>query len=179
MLLSSHRPLLPVADARAVLARARDDEEPEVYAGVSLLLLAGLRPREVENLRVSNYRPMTRQLDAATAHPRTIRIAASAAAAVDAYLATQVIDPEDYLLPGMRSTRLVQVVRGVAAAAGVAAGVHELRRAAVGAVLDDGTPVHHVERYFGMSKAPGRKDLLVVRDGYDVGIADVLEITFA
>ncbi|MEU2510581.1 hypothetical protein [Streptomyces syringium] len=179
MLLSPDRPLLPVADARAILARARDEEEPEVYAGVSLLLLAGLRPREVEELRVGSYRPVTRQLDAAALRPRTIRIAPSAAAAVDAYLATQVIDPEDYLLPGMRSTRLVQLVRRVAAAAGVEAGVHELRRVAVGAVLDDGTPVHHVELYFGMTKTSVRNGLTVVREGYDVGIADVLEATFA
>lgn len=178
MLLST-RPLLPVADARAVLARARDDEDPEVYAGVALLLLAGLRPREVEELRVGSYRPVTRQLTPITVQPRTIRIAASAAAAVDTHLATQALDPEDYLLPGMRSTRLVQLVRRVAAAAGVEAGVHELRSVAMKVVLDDGTPVRHIEVYFGVTKAPGRKDLLAVREGYDMGIADVLESTFA
>ncbi|MCQ6250928.1 tyrosine-type recombinase/integrase [Streptomyces malaysiensis] len=173
--------IIPAADARAVLAQSRGNAL--AHAGVALLLLAGLRPGEVEALRVADYErggDGARLRTGALRHPRGIRIASSAAAALDAYLATQAgVDEEDFLLPELRTTRLVQLVRGSAAAAGVQAGVHDLRKAAVAAVLEDGAPVSHVEAYFGMSKAPGRKDLVPVRDGYDAGIADVLEHAFA
>lgn len=171
--------ILPVTEARAVLATARQDVL--VHAGVALLLLAGLRPSEVEALRVRDYErgdggPRLRT--GTDRHPRAIRIAPSAGAAVDAYLAAQDTDPEDFLLPELRTTRLVQLVRGTAEAAGVSAGVHDLRRAAVAVVLEDGAPVAHVEGYFGMGKAPVRTDLVPVRSGYDAGIAGVLERTF-
>ncbi|MFF4403563.1 hypothetical protein [Streptomyces sp. NPDC001404] len=179
MLLPPHHQLLTVGDARAVLAQARDDAP--ICAGVSLLLLAGLRPTEVEVLQVADYRPDTRQLAIrASRRPRVIRIAPTAGTALDAYLKTQSTDPEDYLLPELSSTRLVQLVRGVAAAAGVGAGVHDLRRAAIDAVLDDGAPVAHVEHYFGLAVAPrDRKGLTAPPEGYDAGIAAVLEQVFA
>ncbi|MFD8865998.1 tyrosine-type recombinase/integrase [Streptomyces sp. NPDC059590] len=172
--------IIPVADARAVFAEVRSDALAR--AGVALLLLAGLRPGEVEALRVKDYvhgEDGRRLRVGAERMPRTIRLAPSAAAALDAYLEGQDTDPEDFLLPELRIPRLVQLVRAAAETAGVQAGVHDLRRAAVAAVVGDGAPVRHVEAYFGMSKVPGRKDLVPVRAGYDAGIIDVLERAFA
>lgn len=170
------RPLLSTADARAVLAQTRDDDL--LRAVVSLMLLVGLRPGEVEALRVRDYASETLHVGTER-HPRTIRLASSAAAALDVYLATQATGPEDFLLSEARTTRLVQLARGAAAAAGVEAGVHDLRRAAVAVVFEGGAPVQHVEAYFGMGDQRGRRDLVPVRAGYDVSIAALLERTFA
>ncbi|MFJ1995334.1 hypothetical protein [Streptomyces asiaticus] len=172
--------ILRTTDARAVFSQARADAL--AHAGVGLLLLAGLRPAEVEALRVADYitgADGPRLRTGTFRHPRTIRIAPSAAAAVDAYLAAQEVDEEDFLLPELRATRLARLVRATAGTVGVQAGVHDLRKAAVAAVLGDGAPVQHVEAYFGMSKTPGRRDLVPVREGYDSGIAGVLERAFA
>ncbi|MEV8475968.1 hypothetical protein [Streptomyces sp. NPDC051173] len=178
MLLPPHRALLTVGDARAVLAQARDDAP--VHAAISLLLLAGLRPIEAEALQTADYRPDTGQLQIRAARrPRTIRIAPTAGTALDTCLKTQNTGPGGYLLPGLSSTRFVQLVRGVAAAAGISAGVHDLRHAAIEAVLGDGTPVAHIERYFGLARTRDRKDLTALPEGYDAGIAAVLEQTFA
>ncbi|MEU6777371.1 hypothetical protein [Streptomyces sp. NPDC046759] len=54
--------------------------------------------------------------------------------------------------------------------------VHDLRRAAEAAVLEDGTPAAHVDTYFGISTTAVA--LASIPDGYDRGIAAVLETTF-
>jgi integrase len=80
--------ILRATDARAVFSQARADAL--AHAGVGLLLLAGLRPAEVEALRAADYiagADGPRLRTGAFRHPRTIRIAPSAAAALEVYLA--------------------------------------------------------------------------------------------
>lgn len=176
----TEHPILAAADARAVLTYSGRDAA--LHAGVSLMLLVGLRASEVTGLRVSQYAPgpQARVHVGTDRHSRTIRIAPSAARALDTYLATQRTDPHDYLLPELGTTRVVQMVRGVAAAAGISAGVHDLRRAAWAAVLEDGTPVWHAEAYFGRNGArPRQKDHVPLPEGYDAAISGVLEQAFA
>lgn len=174
------RPILPTADARALLAGTRDSDDQLLHAAVSLLLLAGLRPGEAEELRVRDYTPgVAPQLRVGgAARHRQIRLAPSAAGALDLYLAGQDAEPEEFLLAGLQRVLLVQLVRRAAKHIDVEAGVADLRQTAIAAALEDGAPVHHVRTYFGVPKAPGRKDLLVVPGGYDAGIAAALEAAF-
>lgn len=111
-------------------------------------------------------------------------MACSVAAAVDAYLEGQETEPGEPLLlglrPGGRDQFLPQVFRNAMRRADLDVSVHDLRRAAVAAVVDDGTPVRHVEAYFGISKTGSdRKDLVPLRNDYDRGIAATLEQAFA
>jgi hypothetical protein len=110
---------------------------------------------------------------------RSVRIAQSAAAAVDALLASRPVGAEGFLLSRLSGTRLVLTVRAASRDAGVEAGVHDLRRAAAGAVLGAELPVPWVQRYFGMFTPPELHDLLLVPDDYDVRVAAVLEAAFA
>ncbi|MFI2078452.1 tyrosine-type recombinase/integrase [Streptomyces triculaminicus] len=172
------RPPVSAKDAARVLATAADD--PLEYASVAMLVLVGLRPSEAVVLRPEDYaqekgRPV---LSTGTfSHPRTIEIAPTAARALD-----MVIESSDgsseFLLPGMSDTRLVRLVRSIGRGLELDVGVHQLREAAVRVGLEDGTPVQHIEAYFGFSKAPGRRDLVPVREGYDHSLAQVLEETF-
>ncbi|MFF7411695.1 tyrosine-type recombinase/integrase [Streptomyces lydicus] len=172
------RPILSGADGRAVLAATRDD--PLVHASAALMLLAGLRPQEAVELRVRDYSPGERRLCVGGARrPRTIRIAPSAAAAVDTCLEGQDAAPGEPLLAGLQGVKVVTLFSAAMRRAGLDARVHDLRRAAMAAVLQDGAPVQHLEAYFGIAKPPGRKDLVSVREGYDEGIATVLEAEFA
>jgi integrase len=151
-------PVLPAAEARAVLAAARGDVE--VYAAVALLLLAGLRPQELERLRVVDYTPgeVARLRVGGMRLGRWVRVARSAAAAVDALLAASPVGAEGFLLSRLSGTRLVQAVRAAGREAGVDAGVHDLRKAAAGAALAAGLPTVWVQRYFGMFTAPEMHD---------------------
>lgn len=180
-MLAVDRPPLAVADARRVFAASREDAT--AHAAVALLLLAGLRPQEAETQRTHDYDPEPRLRTGAPRRWRTIRIAPSAGAAVTAYLAMTVETPGVLMFPRLQSRRsvspLVQLVRATARSVGVDAGVHCLRRAAVAEVLRHGLPMAHVERYFGVAKAPGRKELVPVPEGYDAEIAAILERTFA
>ncbi|MFJ2110660.1 tyrosine-type recombinase/integrase [Streptomyces sp. NPDC087850] len=172
------RPIPSPTDVRALLAATRDDRL--LYAGVSLLAFTGLRRGEVGELNVADYEPTVPRLRVTGSSPRTIRIAPSAATALDAYLADQVASPDEPLLLGLQQTATIgRLVSRATETAGVSLGIHDLRRAAMAAVLDDGTPVSHVEAYFGLSRTLGRKDLTPISDGYDVGIAAALETTFS
>lgn len=175
------RPVLSTPDARALLTHTRDSDDPLLHAAASLLLLAGLRPREVEELHVADYTPGAEpQLSTGSpGSPRRIRLAPSAAGALDLYLAGQDTEPEEPLLMGLQPVFLVQLVRRAAEAAGVSVGAPGLRQAAIAAALEDGTPVPHIQAYFGLGKTPGRRELVPVPEGYDAGIAAVLEATFA
>ncbi|WP_329330702.1 tyrosine-type recombinase/integrase [Streptomyces sp. NBC_01454] len=171
-------PTLTSAEGRAVLAATRDD--PLVHASAALMLLAGLRPQEVSELRVRDYVLGERRLHVdGVRHPRIIRIAPSAAAAVDAYLEGQDADPGEPLLVGLQGVKRVTLFAAAMRAAELDVRAHDLRRSAMGAVLEDGAPVQHLEAYFGITKSASRKDLVPVRDGYDEGIAAVLESAFA
>lgn len=173
------RPLLPATDARRVLDATADD--PLVHAGVALLVYAGLRPREAMELRVSDYTAGAEpRLRVGTPRcPRTIRIAPSASAALDAYLAGQDVEGDEPLLLGLRDTLLVQRVRAAGREVGVGVGVHDLRKTAVGAALAADLPVMWVQSYFGMFTAPEMHDLVPVPEDYDTRVADALETAFA
>lgn len=172
------RPILTSTQGRAVLAATRDD--PLVHAGATLMLLAGLRPQEAADLYVSDYEPGERRLrPGSERNPRTIRIAPSAAAALDAYLDGQDATPDGHLLHGLRGVKAVTLFAATMRQAGLSARVHDLRRAAMATVLDDGTPMQHVQQYFGLAKSTARTELVPVREGYDAGIAAVLEAEFA
>ncbi|MFD8545695.1 tyrosine-type recombinase/integrase [Streptomyces sp. NPDC059649] len=172
------RPILTSAEGRAALAATRDD--PLVHAGAALMLLAGLRPQEVSELRVQDYTLGEQRLRVGGARrSRTIRIAPSATAAVDAYLEDQDTAPDEPLLVGLQGVKVVTLFSAAMRRATLNVRVGDLRRAAMAAVMEDGAPVQQLEAYFGISKPPARKDLVPVREGYDAGIAAVLETEFA
>jgi integrase len=156
-----------------------------LYAATSLMLFAGLRCGEATSLLVRDWAPgADPKLTVRGLRPpegRTIRVAPSAAAAIDGYLAGEETEPDEPLLIGLRPNGiphfLPKVFRDAMRRAGLDVSVHDLRRAAEAAVLEDGTPVAHVDAYFGMSKAAGQPPTSPP-EGYDRGIAEVLERTF-
>ncbi|GAB2882188.1 hypothetical protein GCM10027074_58180 [Streptomyces deserti] len=177
------KPLLPVSVARAALDATRNDQL--LYAGTSLLLLAGLRRDEATGLLVGDWssgmdpRVTIRQRRQA----RTIRVAATAAAAVDACLEAEEAELDEPLLLGLKSAGnsylLSRLFQGRMRNAGLNVRTHDLRRAAIAAVVQDGTPTVHVEAYFGLSKAALGTQLVPTPEGFDREIAALLEATFA
>jgi integrase len=173
------RPILSTPAARAVLAATTED--PLLHAAVSLMLLAGLRPSEARRLLVQDWQPGDdpKVVIRGKVADRTVRVARSTATAVYDCLIGEDTELDEPLLLGLHPQGFLErVFRDVAQEAGLEVAVHDLRRAAMAVVLEDGTPIQHVEAYFGLSMAPGRKDLVGVPDGYDVGIAAVLEAAF-
>ena len=167
------RPTLSAEDACRLLAECRQDAA--LYAGVSLMLLAGLRPGEVDRLTVADYEPGPEPcLDV---DGRRIRIAPSAARALDAYLGLEDTEPGEPLLMGVQG-HLQMLASHAAARADVRARVHDLRRAAMNAVLEDGAPMAHIEAYFGIGKALDREGLVPLPEGYDAAVARSLEAAF-
>lgn len=174
-MLDSMRRILSPEQVRAVLGEAADD--PGVYARVVLVALVGARPREVEGVRSCDFESDGLRLRLGSgARARTVRVAQTAAKTLDGLSAG--VGDDLPLLAQWGPVQVVQAVRRAARAAGVEAGIHDLRQSAIAVVLEDGTPVSHIERYFGIPRPPGRRDLLPVRDGYDTGIADVLQQAF-
>lgn len=169
------RPALSTDEARVLLAETRKD--PLLYAATSLMLLVSARRMEVIAASVGDFTPGVEprlRLDR-----RDIRIATSAARAVEGYLATQDAAPDEPLLLGLQEVgALPRLLRAAAGRAGVDARVHSLRRAAIGAALEDGAPPSHIEAYFGISKALDRKALVPLREGYDAAMARTLEAAF-
>src|SRR2546430_10935980 len=173
--------------ARAAIEATKDDAL--LHAAASLLLLAGLRSGEAGTVRVRDWAPGADPklpVRGLRADPgvRTIRVAATAAAAVDAYLAGEEAEPDEPLLLGLKPAGiplfLPKLFRDAMRSAGLDVTVHDLRRAAVAAVAEVGTPMTQIEAYFGISKTDaGRKDLVPVREDYDRGIAAALERAFA
>ncbi|MBT2477668.1 hypothetical protein [Streptomyces sp. ISL-94] len=174
------RPTLSVSDASALLAETRSDAL--LHAAASLMLLAGARPQEVSEARVADYQPGAEPriwLGQRWISLRQIRIAPAAARAIDEYLATQDTDPEEPLLIGLQSVNEVHnLVRLAAVRAGVDAGAHSLRQAAIAAALYDGAPPRHIEAYFGMNKSLDPVQPAGVPEGYDVAMARTLEAAF-
>jgi integrase len=168
------RPVLSEAEARALLAETVAD--PLVHAAVALMLMAGVRATEVGRLTVAQYEPgPTPRLD--VLGDRRIRIAPSAARAVDAYMASQQAAADEPLLLGVQA-HLAKLVRRAAGRARVEAGVHSLRRAAIYAALADGAPPTHIEAYFGIPKRLDAKALTALPEGYDLAMARTLEAAF-
>lgn len=165
--------------SRAALAAISD---VPLHAAATLMLLAGLRPGEVRRLRVLDWTPGVepRLTVRSDRRERTIRIAPSAASTLDAYLEGQNAELGEPLLLGLEhSWSMRRLFRDAMQQAGLDVDVLDLRRAAMAVALEDGTPMQHMEAYFGMSKTETRKDLTPVPDGYDAGIAAVLEAEFA
>lgn len=174
-MLDSGRRILSPDQVRAVLAETAG--RPALHTRVVLAALVGARPREVEELRPSDFDPGGPRLRLGVgAQARTVRVAASAAKVLDE--ASTGVGDDLPLLERWGPVRVVQAVRRAARAAGIEAGIHELRQSAIAVVLEDGTPITHIEAYFGIARPPGRRDLLPVRDGYDAGIVDVLQEAF-
>lgn len=173
------RPALSIDEACALLAETRQD--PLLYAAVSLMLLAGARPREVADATVADYEPEAARiwLGRRWGGLRQIRIAPSASRTINAYLAAQDTDPEEPLLLGIQGTStLHNLLRRTTVRAGVDAGVHSLRQAAIAAALYDGAPVSHIEAYFGIGKFVDPVQPAGVSEGYDAAMARTLEAAF-
>lgn len=178
-MLSRERRVLTPEQVRAVLAETAGD--PVLHARVALAALVGARPREVEGLRRADFDPSVPRLRlGAGGRVRSVRVAASAAKLLEGVSgrAHHGVGESLPMLDRWGPVRVVQAVRSASRAAGIEAGIHDLRQSAIAVVLEDGTPVAHVERYFGIARSAGRRDLLPVRDGYDTGIADVLQEAF-
>ncbi|MFF8784876.1 hypothetical protein [Streptomyces sp. NPDC015125] len=176
----ARRPLPTTALARAALTAVSGDVE--LHAAATLMLLVGLRPGEVQRLRILDWTPGVepRLTIRSDRRERTIRIAPSAASALDEHLEGENAELGEPLLLGLEYHWFVhRLFRDAMQQAGLDVDVLDLRRAAMAAVLEDGTPMQHIEAYFGIAKSPGRKDLVPVREGYDEGIAAVLEAEFA
>jgi integrase len=173
-------PILDEDVARAVLAATRGDAL--LHAGTSLMLLAGLRPSEVRHVLVPDWAPgadpqLTIREGIAA---RSIRIAPSAASALGGYLAGEDAEPDEPLLTGLEvQGRLERAFRTAMRRAGLTAGIHDLRRTAVAAVREDGTPPAHTRAYFGFRETWDQPDEVAPREGYDRGIAAMLESSFA
>lgn len=155
-----------------------------LHAGASLMLLAGLRSSEVAGLLVGDWQPGgdPKVTVRSARRERTIRVAPSAAAIIDEYLNGEDTEPNEPLLLGLKvqgvEHMLPKLVQEVMTRGGWDVGVHDLRRTAVGVVLNV-APMQQVEAYFGIFKTdPSRKDLSPIREGYDRDIAAVLEKAF-
>lgn len=170
--MTSNRAALPIEAAQAVWqAAARDGR---AHAPVALLLLAGLRPREVA---VARWDRLLLRVAG-----RRIPIGLTTAAALDHVAdARKAIGGRDLLnnvkevplLPEMTAVPLVQLVRAVARQAGVDAGAPDLRHAAIRACFDAHLPGEWICGYFGTT--PARAPLPA---GWDDTVASVLEEAF-
>lgn len=157
-----NRSALPIEATQVVWQAAARDSRAR--APVAMMLLAGLRPREVcvarwdgLLLRVAGRRvPAGRVCAAALDHVRgTAEVIGSP------------------LLPRATVVPLVQLVRAVARQAGVDAGATDLRHAAIRAAFDAHLPAEWICGYFGT--APPRGPL---PEGWDDTVASVLEDAF-
>ena len=156
--MTRNRAALPIDDARVVWqAAARDGR---ARAPVGLLLLAGLRPREVA---VARWDGLLLRVAG-----RRVPVGRVCAAALDACPPT-----EGPLLPRLTAVPLVQLTRATCRQAGIEAGAHDLRHAAIRAAFDAKLPAEWICAYFGT--APARTPLPT---GWDDTVATVLEDTF-
>ncbi|MFJ9890864.1 hypothetical protein ACIQRW_34140 [Streptomyces sp. NPDC091287] len=157
-------------------------ESPLLSAAAHLYLLAGLRRDEALRLTVADYTPgpaPTVRVAPVRTQERRIRIALTAAAAVDAYLATEAeTSADEPLLLGLRSDQVRAGIQRAARHASLAAGVHDLRRASMAVVIGEGHPGREIEAYFGLSRVSGRRDLTVLTGDWDAPIAGALERAF-
>lgn len=176
MTLTDRTPLTR-SQAHAIYTQAADD--PSAHALVALMLLAGLRPHEVETLRVADWPGDSLRLRVGTPrHPRSIVVSPTVAAAITAALEGEVTDPEDFLLPAARTTRLVSLVRAVARQAGIEAGVHDLRHAAIRAAFEAQLPPAWICAYFGTTDHDAAHRLAALPNGWGGAVAGALEEAF-
>ncbi|WP_078943196.1 tyrosine-type recombinase/integrase [Streptomyces aureus] len=180
---AEQKPLLPITVARAALQSTRSDQL--LYAAASLLLLAGLRRGEVSGLLVGDWLSGNepRVTIRGRRRVRDIRVAATAAEAVDAQLAVAQAEPDEPLLLGLQTARnspypLSRLFRARTREAGLDVTVSDLRRAAIAAAVRRGEPLAHIEAYFGLSKAAADRQLVTTAEGYDREIAALLEEEF-
>ncbi|MEU6379509.1 hypothetical protein [Streptomyces sp. NPDC046909] len=179
---AEQKPFLSVAAPRAALDATRGDQL--LYAGTSLLLLAGLRRDEATRLLVGDWSPGAYpQVRILGRQKRMIRVATTAAAAVDACLDGVEVEAEEPLLLGLKTAenpfQMSRLFRLRMRECGLNLNVYDLRRAAIAVVINSGTPLAHIEAYFGLSKVATSKQLVPVPGGYDRDIAILLEETFA
>ncbi|KIF07516.1 hypothetical protein PL81_01515 [Streptomyces sp. RSD-27] len=169
------RPILSAVEARLFLAATRED--PLLYTAAALMLLVGARGGEVTALTIADYEPGTESR--LLLEGRRIRIAPTAARAVDAYLAKQEAAPEEPLLPGLQKTGVLpRLLRRAADRASVEMRMYDLRRAAVAAAWEDGAPSAHIHAYFGVGKALASNAQVPLPEGYDAAMARTLEAAF-
>jgi hypothetical protein len=114
---------------------------------------------------------------------RRIRVSAGVAEAVDAQLIGAVIKPTEPLLPGLHAAsgpyRLSQLFQAKMREESFQVTVSDLRRAAIAAAIEGGTPLAHIREYFGLSRVVKREELLPIPEGFDREIAALLEEKFA
>ncbi|MFG2412255.1 hypothetical protein [Streptomyces goshikiensis] len=168
---------LSIPVARAVLPSVEHD--PMLHAGVALMLLVGLRPGEVSRLTVADYEPGP-EPHITVDGDRRIRIAPSAAAALDAYLGDQETEPDEPLLPGFdqqHGNMMRRVFTEKTMQARLHVSMHDLRQVAMRAALEDGAPVAHIEAYFGTDKI-GHLRTDDLTPGFDAAMARTLEVAF-
>lgn len=171
-------PLPTRLDARRVLAETSRDHL--LHTSVTLLLYTGIRMAEAAALTVGDYTPGARTLAVGPLrYPRTITIAPTTAAALDAELAGEEAAIGEQLLLGMRREWLYPLLRDAADRAGVTARMHDLRRAAMAAVIEGGHSPTEVGAYFGVGTSTPGDVLTGLRAGWDARIADTLEAAFA
>lgn len=175
-MLLSDRPKLARAEAQRILAAATGD--PVDHATVALWLLVGLHPLDVERLSSADWpaegdhrRLRVGPLD----NPRLITIAPSAAVALDVLASLDATSSS--LVPGMSVIRQAVLMQELAEGFDWRVSALDLRRAAINEVVEDGTPVAHAARYFGVGKGKAR-GLPMPHPGYDVAIAEVLQRAF-
>lgn len=140
-----------------------------------LLSLAGLRPSEIEALRVVDYFPDRPALRTGAA-ARTIAIPATCAAAVTAFLAQEAA-PDGFVLPDASVARQAHLVRCLAARSGADIDIDDLRHAAIHAALAGGIPGDWVIAYFGTQRI-GPRQLAALPAGWDADVAAVVEKAF-
>lgn len=157
-----NRSALPIEAAQTVWQAAVRDGRAR--APVAMMLLAGLRPREVCAARWDGL--LLRVAG------RRIPVGRVAAAALDHVAADRKVIGSP-LLPRMTAVPLVQLVRATARNAGVDAGAPDLRHAAIRAAFDAHLPGAWICAYFGT--APPRGPL---PEGWDDTVASVLEDAF-
>ncbi|MET9467809.1 hypothetical protein ABZY44_24000 [Streptomyces sp. NPDC006544] len=168
---------LSVPVARAVLPSVEQD--PMLHAGVALMLLVGLRPGEVSRLTVADYEPGPEPHITVDGN-RHIRIAPSAAASLDAYLGGQDTEPDEPLLFGFHRQHgdmMRRVFTEKTEQARLHVSMHDLRKVAMRAALEDGAPVAHIDAYFGTDKT-GQLTTGDVTPGFDAAMARTLEAAF-
>lgn len=172
------RPIPTAAELTALRAAAEHD--PLMHATITLLVYTGARPTEAAELLVRDYtpgaKPTLRVGASSRSGLRTIRIARTAAAALDSYLAGQTTNADEPLLLGIQNGQCIRMLHRLSA--GRELRVHDLRRAAISAALAGGTPIRFVTAYFGMSKGADANALVGLPDGYDTEIAAALDATY-
>lgn len=160
--MTSNRAALPIGEAQTVWQTAARDGRAR--APVAMMLLAGLRPREVCAARWDGL--------LLRAAGRRVPVGKVCAAALD-HVAADRKAMTGPLLPHLTAVPLVQLARATCRQAGVDAGAPDLRHCAIRAAFDAKLPAEWICGYFGT--APPRGPLPT---GWDDTVATVLEDAF-